>query len=896
MSIADTVGIKIEGDASGAVRAAELSSEAVAIAAAYMKAKFAELGFGSKQSMEMVGASSKKAAVEVEESSTVIGRATERMQAHLEGVQGHYERLTGVMSHLNGIMLGALAVLAGGAAFEKAIEKTNELTAANLKLSKTFGISLAEASGMHAAMAKFGIETETVTGAVRKMDRQLKSHESALVDMGVKTRDNNGELRNQLDIFMSGLDALRNYSEGINRNLAAQAMFGRGVTDVAALLKLNRKELEEGAITARKLGLVTDQEGVESMKRYKVAINETKEVFEAIMVAIGKRVLPVLTELADYMKDNGAIMVERLGAALDILGGAFTAVGRVIEAFADIASALYHNALEPLLRTVDQVASALRDTMASAAAFLSRHLDEVRSVASALAGVLVTSLAAAAAYYATVMLGSAIPATITFARTLFTQVIPSLYAATTALVTGLIPALSAMAEMLALNIVRMIALDAVNPMVWIGVAVAGVAALAGGFAYWLGWLDPIIAKMKELWGWTSRFLGLDKAFKAITGAGTVPEAPHTTAPAPGIKSASDLIKGPKEKKGKADTSEQDELDALQKELAKEVKANSAAMDEMIEDRVKAADKAVRVEEIKQKGIEAARLDEVAADRAAADQQVATHRMTAQQRLEIERTFLAREYAIKKDALAKEIALEKSGPDDPLRLQTMLNQQDAIRRQHDAKMLANDRKIVAERASIYTTAAASLSASWGQALAKMATLQAGFASTLGSMWGGIVNMVETAIGRMLSTFLSSLITQGAAQAIANAKQRISESKMIYLSTVKAVSATGAPPPIPQIAGAAAFAGALAFSAERGYAVPQGVMAGGIDGRGGTMGIVHPGEMILDEPAANNLRDGKMGGDVHVHVTATDAEDVKRLFMNNKSALAAAIKAAIRDGVR
>ena len=192
---------------------------------------------------------------------------------------------------------------------------------------------------------------------------------------------------------------------------------------------------------------------------------------------------------------------------------------------------------------------------------------------------------------------------------------------------------------------------------------------------------------------------------------------------------------------------------------------------------------------------------------------------------------------------------------------------------------------------------SLSTSWGQALAKMATFQQGFATTLKSMWGSVVGMIEQAIGRMVSTFLMSLITQDGASRAFHARLIIREAKKIYASTVASVSATGAPPPIPQIAGAAAFAGAVAFSAERGYAVPQGVMAGGMDGRGGTMGIVHPGEMVLDEPAANKLRDGKGGGgDVHVYIKAQDSQDVHRFVMSNKAIFAKAIKSAVRDGVR
>ena len=53
-------------------------------------------------------------------------------------------------------------------------------------------------------------------------------------------------------------------------------------------------------------------------------------------------------------------------------------------------------------------------------------------------------------------------------------------------------------------------------------------------------------------------------------------------------------------------------------------------------------------------------------------------------------------------------------------------------------------------------------------------------------------------------------------------------------------------------AAAAGSFAAFSGEGGWDVPSGARAGGIDGRGGIMGIVHPGEMILPRDLADSVR--------------------------------------------
>lgn len=89
--------------------------------------------------------------------------------------------------------------------------------------------------------------------------------------------------------------------------------------------------------------------------------------------------------------------------------------------------------------------------------------------------------------------------------------------------------------------------------------------------------------------------------------------------------------------------------------------------------------------------------------------------------------------------------------------------------------------------------------------------------------------------------------------------------------------------------AAMAGNVMF-AEKGFDIPAG-MNPLIQG--------HQREMVLPASIADPMRDmiangGSLGGGgLSVHIHATDAQSVKRLILNNKSAVADALKAAVRD---
>lgn len=100
--------------------------------------------------------------------------------------------------------------------------------------------------------------------------------------------------------------------------------------------------------------------------------------------------------------------------------------------------------------------------------------------------------------------------------------------------------------------------------------------------------------------------------------------------------------------------------------------------------------------------------------------------------------------------------------------------------------------------------------------------------------------------------------------------------------------------------AAFAATLAMvmgakssikSASGGYDVPAGV---------NPVTQIHAEEMVLPAHLANPMREmlagGGGGGGININISALDGHSVKRVLVDNKHAVAAAIRAASRDGAK
>lgn len=253
---------------------------------------------------------------------------TASMRAALSGVQESFKGLTGGFAALT-------AAIAGGEAFKKIISETKEITSNAISLGRSLGISATQASGYNVAIEEVGGTTMDFSAAVQGVTRQLKNHEKALNDMGIATRNANGELLTGNDLLMNAVAAVNSYKEGTDRNLAAQTAFGRGATATSAIFKLTKEDMDRAAVSARELGLIVGQEDVAAYQENKKATADAVATLKGLAKAVGDAVLPVLTQLAEWFREIGpaAIIILRgaLGALLTPIWGLITGINILLD-------------------------------------------------------------------------------------------------------------------------------------------------------------------------------------------------------------------------------------------------------------------------------------------------------------------------------------------------------------------------------------------------------------------------------------------------------------------------------------------------------------------------------------------------------------------------------------
>jgi len=240
--------------------------------------------------------------------------------------------------------------------------------------------------------------------------------------------------------------------------------------------------------------------------------------------------------------------------------------------------------------------------------------------------------------------------------------------------------------------------------------------------------------------------------------------------------------------------------------------------------------------------------------------------------------------------------------------------DQLELQHYAKLRQLDQKAISESMQAWQQMLTPISNAFSSSLTGMITGQQSFRQSLANIGNAIVSdFVNMAVKRATNWIASELTmtqasaagdaarlaTHASADAAGKAAQAASGSATVFGDANKAASGAfsavaGIPyvgPILAPVAAATAFAAVMAFdvfSARGGFDIPAGL---------NPVTQLHEREMVLPASIADPLRAGlagggrPAGGDIHIH--AVDAASFQRLLMDNKSALARALRGAHRS---
>jgi hypothetical protein len=195
------------------------------------------------------------------------------------------------------------------------------------KLANQMGISVQAAAALNNAYERMGVSSETVSQALRMLERNLKTNGAAVVDMGKQVGVNIDLNAGLEDIYFKVTGALGKYEVGHQRNQAALAAFGARVQDINSLLLVNQQDVEASAEHLAKLGLALDDVSVNKARSFKAGMHDVGLEFDALKYKVGELAIPILLKLGQaviWVTEQFKAMMTAQGSAeggIGALGG-----------------------------------------------------------------------------------------------------------------------------------------------------------------------------------------------------------------------------------------------------------------------------------------------------------------------------------------------------------------------------------------------------------------------------------------------------------------------------------------------------------------------------------------------------------------------------------------------
>lgn len=252
----------------------------------------------------------------------------------------------GIVSRVRGMggswFHAAKGILAAGAAFasyegaKRAVETTDKLAQATLKLTKNTNLDVQTASRLAAVTQARGIESNKLGMTLAKLSTQVtgglagqKSSVDLWNSLGVTQRDlvnANKDMPSFLGLLADRLHAM---GPGFARTTAASKLFGRSWQSLLPLLRDGGKAFNDQLATAGKYGAQFDEKGLGSVENFIKKQREMKYATLGLQISFAQFLIPILVKLIGWF-NQAVLWFRKHNDITSVLTGTLKAFGFVL--------------------------------------------------------------------------------------------------------------------------------------------------------------------------------------------------------------------------------------------------------------------------------------------------------------------------------------------------------------------------------------------------------------------------------------------------------------------------------------------------------------------------------------------------------------------------------------
>ena len=174
-------------------------------------------------------------------------------------------------------------------------------------MSQQLGISTTTLQKFQYASEQIDVGMNDITGAITRMVGSLTTASDVYDRIGVKVKDQNGNLRDTEDIFWDVVEALSNVKNETERDADAMKIFGRNARELSGLIDDGGQKMRELGEEAESLGLIVSEEDIQKLNEYNDLLDGMKAQIQSALVELALPIVealrPMVAALAEVIRD-----------------------------------------------------------------------------------------------------------------------------------------------------------------------------------------------------------------------------------------------------------------------------------------------------------------------------------------------------------------------------------------------------------------------------------------------------------------------------------------------------------------------------------------------------------------------------------------------------------------
>lgn len=192
---------------------------------------------------------------------------------------------------------GALVGLAGLAV--KAGKDADDLNT----LAKQTGVATDELQKMQYAADLIDVDTETITGGLKKLKKNLDGHEDSWKKVGVQVKDANDQYKDITTIFYDTIKGLSGIENETERDIVAMDLFGKSADELAGVIDDGGAALKALGKEAEDLGVIIPQEDLDRASELNDTLDRLKAEILPTVTQLGISVIEAIQPYLPAIKD-----------------------------------------------------------------------------------------------------------------------------------------------------------------------------------------------------------------------------------------------------------------------------------------------------------------------------------------------------------------------------------------------------------------------------------------------------------------------------------------------------------------------------------------------------------------------------------------------------------------